>query len=470
MAPSTDAAPGRRWPLWFLAVLAGGLVVRLALIASSGTLGPRIEDEKQYVQLAESLYEGRGFAWASGERTSLRPPLYPALVAGVWHVAGRGNLQAVRFVQCLLGLLTAAMIVAIGRRAFDARIGRIAAAIVWLYPSFIYLNVTLLSETLFTFLLVLFLLLATALTRPSSTWTAIACGAALALGALTRSVLWPLPLALCPLLFVVARGTARRRMFTAAAVFAGYVVVIAPWAVRNTRLQGVPEVVDTMGGMNLRMGNYEYTPEDRMWDAVSLTGEESWIHALNTEHVVPPDGVFTEGMKDKWAQRKALAYIAAHPGTTLRRSVIKFGDLWGLDRSYAAGLQQGLYHPPAWFGLPAALAMLASSGLIILAGAAGIWLARPDWRSHLVLLLPIVAVTAVHALVFGHPRYHDPLIPILSLYAAALAARPAEVVRRAGRWSRTGAILTLVVLVGFWARQIAVVDGARVRAFVSRVI
>ena len=40
-------------------------------------------------------------------------------------------------------------------------------------------------------------------------------------------------------------------------------------------------IVDTMGGMNLRMGNYEYTPDDRMWDAVSLQGEKSWVHGLS---------------------------------------------------------------------------------------------------------------------------------------------------------------------------------------------
>ena len=28
------------------------------------------------------------------------------------------------------------------------------------------------------------------------------------------------------------------------------------------------------------MGNYEHTPDDRMWDAVALTGEKNWSYAL----------------------------------------------------------------------------------------------------------------------------------------------------------------------------------------------
>ena len=45
-------------------------------------------------------------------------------------------------------------------RAASAPVGRYAAAICWLYPSFIFFNFLLLTETLFTFLLVAWVLLA----------------------------------------------------------------------------------------------------------------------------------------------------------------------------------------------------------------------------------------------------------------------------------------------------------------------
>ena len=159
----------------------------------------------------------------------------------------------------------------------------------------------------------------------------------LGLGALTRSILWPLPLLLCPLLAVLIRAPLARRLALPCLVLAGYAVVVAPWAVRNTRLQGVVTIVDTMGGMNLRMGNYEFTPDDRMWDAVALNGEKSWVHGLSRDFAGQQ---VTEGQKEKWAQRKALEYMRAHPGITLRRALIEFADFWGLEREFAAGVQK----------------------------------------------------------------------------------------------------------------------------------
>ena len=91
------------------ATLVGGLVV-----------GTGIVDEQHYAQLASSLRAGDGFAWGPGQPTSLRPPLYPALLAAVWTVAGDGNLQAVRFVQILLALATTGLVFLLGRRVFGA--------------------------------------------------------------------------------------------------------------------------------------------------------------------------------------------------------------------------------------------------------------------------------------------------------------------------------------------------------------
>ena len=67
-------------------------------------------------------------AWGPGRPTSLRPPLYPAVIAGTWAVAGEGKLQAVRLLQMVMSLLTAAAVYELGRRTFNSgrrRDGRI---------------------------------------------------------------------------------------------------------------------------------------------------------------------------------------------------------------------------------------------------------------------------------------------------------------------------------------------------------
>ena len=103
-------------------ILLVALAIRLVILTMTAQLGLQIEDEQHYHVLATSLVEGRGFATGSGP-TSLRPPLYPALLASLWWVTDSRSLQIVRGVQDLIGLATAALVYFIGRRLYDERAG-----------------------------------------------------------------------------------------------------------------------------------------------------------------------------------------------------------------------------------------------------------------------------------------------------------------------------------------------------------
>lgn len=438
-----------------------GLAVRVAILAGTGGLTTKIMDEQQYSQIARSIVAGYGFAWGPGQPTSIRPPLYPGLLAAVWAISP-DNFQAVRLVQILMALATAVLVYILGSRLYSPMVGGWAAAVCWLYPSLIFFNFLILTETLFTFLLVAFVLLTVLLVQTPRAGLAITCGLALGLAALTRSILWPLPLILCPLLAVIIRAPLSRKLVLPGLVLAGYALVVGPWAVRNTKLQHVVTIVDTMGGMNLRMGNYEFTPDDRMWDAVALSGERSWVHGISSDL---PNQSITEGQKEKWAQQKAIAYMRANPGVTLRRAFIKFADFWGLEREFMAGVQNNFYAPPAWFQVTGSLAFVLGYVAIVIAGAVGIWLAAPaDWRLHVLLLLPILVTMGAHTIVFGHSRYHLPLIPLLAVYAAALVAARAPAYRLAHRPLLVGAAVTVTVLLSVWIRQITGSDYGRIAA------
>lgn len=446
-----------------LALLAG-LLARLAVFAHSGSLGTPIVDEQHYARLGANVLAGYGFAMEPGAPTSIRPPLYPGLLAVTWAVTGMENLQAVRALQIGLSLATAGVVFLIGRRLYGPAVGRIAAGICWLYPSLIFSNFLILTETLFTLLLLIFVLMSVTLVQEPRARTAVGCGALLGLAALARSVLWPAPLLLCPLLALLIRAPMRTRIALPVLVLAGYAVVIGPWAIRNTRLQGVFTAVDTMGGINLRMGNYEHTPEDRMWDAVSITGERNWVYALTQEHI---EGPISEGVKDKWAQRKAIEYMRAHPGTTLRRSMIKFADFWGLEREFLAGVRDGFFNPPLWFQILASLVIVTGYAAVVTAGVAGMWLAPPsDWRMHLLMLFPVLLITGAHSIVFGHSRYHLPLMPIFGVYAAALVTVRSAAWRSLPRPALAGAAASVALLGAIWVRQVAFVDASRIAVLV----
>jgi 4-amino-4-deoxy-L-arabinose transferase-like glycosyltransferase len=442
-------------------ILLAALAVRLVILAMTPHLGTRIVDEQHYHVLATSLVEGRGLASASGP-TSLRPPLYPALVAGLWSVTGSRSLQAVRAAQMLLGLATAALAFWIGRRLYDDGAGLVAAGIVAFYPALLLANTLVLTETLFTLLLTAFVASLVGLVQAPRPALALLAGVLLGLSALTRSVVWPFPGVLLPVLAWMLPTSLARRLACCVLLLAGFAALVGPWAVRNTRLQGVPVVIDTIGGMNLRMGNYEFTPHDRIWDAVSERGARSWIVGLPAHP--PGGGEWTEGQKERWARDQAVAFMRQHPGLTMWRAVIKFSDFWALDRDYAAAIQRGLFHPPAWAAVMVTAAMTVAFPVVLILAIIGASLTPPaDWRSHLVLILLVLVVTALHTVVFGHPRYRLPLMPLLAVYAgAAVSARGWQRLRLGWRDSLLPAVL-IVTLAAIWITQFFIRDWPHVQ-------
>ena len=178
-------------------------------------------------------------------------------------------------------------------------------------------------------------------------------------------------------------------------VLAGYALVVAPWAVRNTRLQGV---VDDRGH------DGRHQPADgqlRVHARRSHVGRRSrsrarqnWSYALAPEH---PGRHLTEGQKDKWAQRKAIEYMRAHPGTTLRVA----DQVRGLLGTRARVRRRR----------PAGLVSRRRSGSAIAASAADRRRLRRRSSArrrrdvaggaatgalHVLLLLPVVVITGVH--------------------------------------------------------------------------
>lgn len=456
-----------------LLVLLGGLLLRLGLLYATRDTPLQIVDERHYHQLAVQVLHGEGFAWHREALTSIRPPLYPAFIALLWALTGTESLVVIRLAHILLSLLNVYVLYRLGLHLFNARIALLAAASFWLYPSLVAFDFLLLTEVLFTLLLTLVALWYVQLLHTEKASMAWATGCTLGLAALARSILWLFPFVLCPLTLLLLRGPWRRRLHLALCLFLGYAVMVTPWAVRNTRLQGAFTVIDTMGGLNLMMGNYAHTPLYRAWDAVRLTGEKSWSY-----HLPPtaPDGSpWTEGRKDKWATQQALTYMGQHPGLTLKRAVMKFAHFWGLERVMIAGWQEGRYRPPLWGMVLGALAITIGYVATMLLASTGVVLGGPDDRRyHLFLLVLMAFICGLHTMVFGHERYHLPLIPLLLLYAAA------AVVHRSWRRCREGWGLTVVLggaylgLLAVWGYEILVVEaqrlGGMLNMFLQRIL
>jgi 4-amino-4-deoxy-L-arabinose transferase-like glycosyltransferase len=447
-------------------IFLAGAILRLGLWVWFWDEPLNIWDERDYNTLAISLVEREEFAFDPGRPASLRPPLYPAVVAGVYQLFGIENYQAVRLLQAGLSLLTVLVVYTLGAEVFSPRVGLWQAGLYCFYPSLLAYNNLLLTETLFTFFLCAACLALVRFYRRGSIPYLLAAGGLLGLGALTRSVLWLFPPVLAVFVLVTWKAPLGRRVLAAGALVGAFAVTLAPWSIRNTRLEKTFVAVDTMGGRNFMMGNYQHTPLYRAWDAISLTGDRSWHHELDAEF--PTFAKMTQGQRDKLALRRGLQFVMENPGLTLQRDIVKFFNFWGLERELVAGAARGSFGSLS--GLATALLTLVVFGsyaAALVTGLFGMVLAPPqDKRLHWLMLLLIAYICGMHTLTFGHSRYHLPVMPFVLGYSAS------ALVQARGLWQRKGersfwlaGLLSSLFLLG-WAWEVVVVDFERYRSAV----
>ena len=179
-------------------ILAVGLALRLVLLVGVGHSPQLHSDEPDYNGLAVNLVEHGEFAFTSGVPTSLvptslRPPLYPAFVAGIYWLFGLENWPAVGAIQALLSLCTVWIVYRLGTEVYSTQVGLWAGGLACFYPSLLGYNNLILSEVLFTFLLCSALLALVRGLQENSLATFGVSGVLLGLAALTRSVVWLFP-------------------------------------------------------------------------------------------------------------------------------------------------------------------------------------------------------------------------------------------------------------------------------------
>src|SRR5262249_20038016 len=159
-----------------------------------------------------------------------------------------------------VSLGTVAITYRLGREVVAPRTATWAAGLLCFYPSLLAYNNLILTEVVFTFLLTAAVLLTVLAIRRGSVGCAAAAGVGLGLGAVAGPFVGRAPPSLAASFLIVWPAGWGRRLAAAAALVAAFAAVLAPWSVRNTRLQQTFVAVDTMGGLNFMLGNYRHTP------------------------------------------------------------------------------------------------------------------------------------------------------------------------------------------------------------------
>ena len=455
--PASGALASRagadRWLLWI--VVSGALVRLLIFVLLHGA--ELYADERQYQDIAVNLVHGRGFA-LDGRLTSWRPPLYSVGLAGLYAASETTNPDLARAFQALLSLGTVVLVYLLGRRVFGVGVARGAAAVMAFYPPLLFYNNYLLTEVLFIFTVTLTAWTFVEYLASGRLRVLIASGVALGLATLTRDIAWPTVAIMGALVVYRRRREWRGMLGHVALLVTVLVLMLAPWVMRNTRLQGTFTLISTNGGLVLLAGNYEHTPPDHPWRAHALPSELKWRRLF-------PDDI-SEGVRQKLAVRRALEYIKERPGLFVRTSIIRAANVWGLERNVVAAFLSGVH------GKVSRVTVLGLAGIIftaevltLLLGFAGLCFAMAgDDKGrayHLYFAGLVLYTTLAHAPVSGHPRYHLPLIPLFTIYAvyAWTIRRELWVARRSVAFK--AATACAVLLAAGWVREVFFVEFGR---------
>jgi hypothetical protein len=201
-----------------VAVLFAGAVVRGLFMAAWSPAFMGWPDAKSYVDVAHGQLFGN----------PLRPagyPLFLAVLDALWT-----NIHFIVVVNHVLGLATAAILYATVVRAGGPRwLGLVPAAIVALGGDQIFLEHSVLSETLFTFLTAVGVYAAVRCAeRTSWAWPAVA-GLALACSAAVRVVGLATIVVVCAWLLIGSSGALRRRLASTAVAALGALVILSAY-------------------------------------------------------------------------------------------------------------------------------------------------------------------------------------------------------------------------------------------------
>lgn len=346
----------------------------------------------------------RGLAIASGEGysidsqpTALWPVGYPAFLGVIFWLLG-SKILWVQLTQIGLSVVSIWCVYLLSKRWFDSEKGaRFAMLIVALYPNNIAYCPLLLSETLFTSLL----LLALVSHRLKGAFFAICCF-------VKAQVLF------IPFFFLRnKKKLLKRRMLGVLKIYVVITLAIAPWAYRNTQIWGQLIPFSNNGGINLLIGNNPH--------ATGTYHFEGEVEALL------PAGL-DEAQRDQAAMQLAKDYLLAQPLEAIGRIPLKWKYLFERGSEGVYWTRMGVKTPDAshwiWANRLAQAAYLGVFGLFFLHLLLSI---SPTYRKLFIYPFLPFAVCAyflvIYSIFFGYSRFHFPMVPFVAMVVGNVVER-----------------------------------------------
>ncbi|MCH9031740.1 MAG: glycosyltransferase family 39 protein [candidate division Zixibacteria bacterium] len=368
-------------------------------------------DSAGYDYLATNWIAQGGFYY-EGEPTAMLPPGYPFLLSRLYLVFGQAPISGAIF-NIFLSVGTCYLAYLIARRVWNERVARLTLVIMAIFPSQILFTNQIMTETTFTFL---FLFAIWLIIRVDSLknlgWLSLAlAGIVLGLSALTR----PLTLTWIPLAALYwfrSRLGPRAPLGLFAVTLIFFAMTVAPWMIRNQRELGL-SAISSNGGGNFYIG-------DNPRSGVGWSIPDTAIFKLNIPAL--------EASNDRLGYSLGWDFIKKNPARFLKMGVLKVAFLYSIDidalhYEIIRAANDGVTDR---YVILAGVTQLFYMFVLALA-LAGTWkfFTTKELRTPgaYLLLATLAYWAAVHFVYFGFGRFHFPVIPIISAFAAVFVCR-----------------------------------------------
>jgi len=364
-----------------------------------GSVDPWEPDAYHYYHLAGSILEGKGF-----EGVVSRPPIYPLFLAAIRFLFSENAILWVKLIQFLLNISTAGIVFFISRASplmLDNKTATIAAIICLLDPFLTYFSGKIMTETLGTFLLMLFLCLYSyAVTRileggfdKSSTLLIILIGIICGISVLTRAAFLGYFFFLPIMSFLFSKREKWVKVFFLwLGIFVFMLASLSPWIYRNYTLTHRIVISTVQSGWHFWEGFCSYSDDPKLLDQ----------HRENMSNEVKGMSI-TEA--DRYCFEKAVGIIKQRPFYFLKLCILKFLKFWRIapnpyHYSYTVRMVSAIFFLP--------LLVLSIIGLLC---------SLKEPHRFYVLYSLLIYFPIQHSIFFCQMRYRVPLHPVLAICA-----------------------------------------------------
>lgn len=418
-----------------------GLSFIVSLILSLLAKEPIPEgDSYTYDMIGVNIAAGNGYKDENGELTMQREPIYPLFLSAVYKIFGHRYFPA-QILQIILFLLTVILVYGIAEIIFDKQIALYSMAITAFFPTLINYPAYILSETLATFLLALFVYLCMKIYHKEKLKYYILAGAALGVLTLCKAMmmLFIFILLIWVTFICKTREINNRKILKAGIMALVYAVIVMSWMYRNYTVFGSFSLRQGLEGpLCSRAQRLDYDINAFKQRIVFIISEDLGKKIYPDAVDNPRDLLLKEDMLTReriLPELRRKGYSANEIKEMMMNEIskrpFKFIAISALD---LFKMTQFTYLPLLVYeknlitkiiNLPNGRLILSLARgvfrlfayLLILLSFIGIAIKKRSWRKWSLLLFIICYINLLYSLIAGHGRYGVPLIPYYVMFS-----------------------------------------------------